>query len=133
MNKVKVTSELLYNEQDGYLLKIKLRNAGNKQLSIYKGNLPWESTQRLLLIAVTTDPEYTPLKEHVYIDDPGPEIMTLSKDETVEGKILLKDRFPDIKQALKKNSVIVFWNYKLDIINNKNADRYGGWFLLDKL
>lgn len=107
-------------------MKLKLRDA----VSLYKAALPWGSRYSMIIIAAKLNASAEQLEQRLFIDDPGPTIITIKPGELLSGKISLRKRFPSIYDAAKKNDLIIFWSYGLKDINNASLGRVGGWLIL---
>jgi hypothetical protein len=116
-----------------YALHVTLTSKSTEPVTLYEYSLPWKGWYSILLVAVKTDAQGTPIDKSFPIDDPGPARITIEPGETLTGKISLISRFPGFLEALKDWDIIVFWSYQLQPIDAAPLQRVGGYVLFPKL
>jgi hypothetical protein len=69
------------------------------------------------------------LEQNVVAGDPSPEKISLDPNESVSGDINLTEVFKDLKGAIRKSDIHLFWAYRSP--EGLNLPRWsGGWILL---
>jgi hypothetical protein len=114
------------------LLGLSLRYMGEKEISIYQWELPWETSHSILLLAVKSNGE-------VLDRDFGPEDPVFSRSpllkpgDALHGEIELYGQFRGLAEALREREINLFWSYQLKPNGAKDPlPRVGGWLLLPK-
>jgi hypothetical protein len=108
-------------------LRVTLQSGAEVPVTFYRSLLPWGNRYSMVLEAVT--PTREPLKQNLYIDDPGPGRVTLEPKAALSGDVDLQKMFVGLDKALKKSDVIVFWAYKAP--NGLGIPTWsGGWVLI---
>jgi hypothetical protein len=130
--RVAVTAQVV-QEGTEYILKLKIKNKGADALKGFKHALPWGGRYSMTVIAVETSTiEGRPLPPVHYIDDPTTAQFSIPAHGEVSGSVSLSKRFPSLAEALSRKDVEVFWGYQLPTIEQKRANRVGGWILVPK-
>jgi hypothetical protein len=117
-------------------LVLTLRNAGDRDLTLFNGYLPWRFWHSMTLKAVEDAPgaPCLPGPRLVPIQDPVSATTTIKPGRSVAGQIDLRERFPGIEKALRRTDVIVFWSYQGRVTGPMSAtvplQRVGGWLLV---
>jgi hypothetical protein len=123
---IAVQAKILPALAHGPILEISMTNVGDQAISLFKANLPWSTRHALLLVPVTADQKAKRLDEALYIDDPGPGVVTLSPSQVLSGRIDLGRRFPGLRDALQRSDVILFWSYETELSNDAKTNRVNG-------
>ncbi len=121
-----VEAQILYDE-DNINLKMILKNEGNSPLIFNEVYLPWRPTPTMIFCVIPLDDKRAPLRELTTIEDPGITLVKLKPGETLDGKILLQERFPEINNFLRKD-ILIFWNYYIPNVGKEK--RIGGWLII---
>ena len=74
------------------LLSMSLTNGSKKYMEFYKSDLPWGTKSSIVLVLVSNSPDPEMIKPALYIDDPGPDL--LSVDASAEGRRVHKPTAP---------------------------------------
>jgi hypothetical protein len=114
-------------------LQFKLINTGRRPLKLFKSYLPWGILDSIILVAVTNDASVTRIDEALYIDDPGPETITIAPSKEVTGTVDLVKRFPNLLKMLHDHSVIVFWSYQTTSVDGGQSNRVSNSILLSPM
>lgn len=129
-----VVAVSLDRSQSDLGMMIQLTSKSKGPLRIYESDLPWAHWNSLVLTAVKPKRGGEVLKNPraLPIDDPGPRTLVLAPGTTVQGRISLDKRFPDISQEIQRSDILIFWSYQLTPIDAAQLERAGGWFLIPK-
>jgi len=60
------------------------------------------------------------------------EPIVLEPGQSLEGELLLNDRFPSLPEAVKRNDVILFWSYQAPTRIYRDSERVGGMIVIPK-
>ncbi|MFZ1744760.1 MAG: hypothetical protein WBO24_19445 [Nitrospirales bacterium] len=130
---VKMNVVLEQPSEGKFFLNIALTNTAKVPLSFYQHDLPWEFRYSLQVLAVKAFLPEGILEESLPVVDPGGlKEVQLKPDETLHGKISLDKRFHALAQDAKKQDIIIFWTYQLELVDGSQLDRLGGWLLIPK-
>ena len=114
------------------VLRLRLRNTGTNDMLIPLGELPWDRYAMTMVLVKGNDPFSVPLKQETGIADPPPgPPHRVKSGQTLEGRINLNHRFPDLEDHLRRGEVLFFWSYKCPA-KDSSIDRIGGWFVLPR-
>jgi hypothetical protein len=112
-------------------LRMTLTNTGKREIEIYRSDLPWGIKSSIVLVLVPNTPDPEMIKPALYIDDPGPDLVSIGSSQTVSGSIDLQHRFPDLAKALSRRDVLVFWSYRGELKDGATTYRASGSVLLE--
>jgi hypothetical protein len=108
-------------------LHFRLTNTAGKAVVIRKGDLPWGNRYAILLVVTPNDGVGECLSPLLPIDDSGPGTIRIRAGESREGRISLEERFPTLRESLKKRDLLILWSYQLRPQNDSPFPRvYGG-------
>ncbi len=115
-------------------IEISLTNKASKSFECFEASLPWRYAHCLTLVLVGQDHRRTqlPYAGPKLIDDPSAAVVQVQTNETLKGTISLKERFPDIDQAINEHGIDVFWAYQPKSLSDRSFKRVGGWFEIPK-
>jgi len=120
--------QVALDSQNSLSLVVTVRSRAEVRVTLAKWRLPWGNQRSMLLVPVSRDGECI---DNKYFAEEYPEYEKVSIDAngTVSGKIDLQKVIPELREALKKSDVHLFWTYKapeeLHI-----AHWSGGWILV---
>lgn len=115
------------NPQKSLYLRVTLRSRAETSVTFYQERLPWGNRYSILLVAVSSDGQC--LQQIFPIDDPRMEKVTFVPGAYLSGDIDLGDFFKDLKGALRKSDVNLFWAYEAPA-ELQIAHHSGGWILI---
>lgn len=102
---------------------------GSKPIEIYESDLPWGAVSMQVFM---NNGRHTEVQRLGYINDPGPDKLTLLPDHVYRSKVNLAAIFRDIGSLLKKNSITVEWSYTLTPIHGNPFPTVSGSFVIDR-
>jgi hypothetical protein len=130
---VSVTAHLIVDATDGPILEVELTNMEAVPIEMNEDGLPWGIRDSLFLVAFQFNVLQEQLKQQLYIDDPGPAVVTIGPGDKLSGRIKLSERFDDLVAIAKNKPVIFFWSYPYMWSEAVGVtQRSGGWVLLPK-
>ncbi|MGB3563686.1 MAG: hypothetical protein WBH85_06875 [Thermoanaerobaculia bacterium] len=95
-------------------------NQSSERLTFTRDRLPWNSTGQLALVAVHEHDLQTLVKQLFPIEDSFDfSRVTLAPGETLSGTLHLGKYFPDLKNVLKDNSILLFWSYTVITLDDE--------------
>jgi hypothetical protein len=109
---LRVQAKVKQGSLERIVLVFSVQNLGDKDIKLYFADLPWGIQSTLILVPVTNDAAAERIPESRFIDDPGPNTVSIAPKEVLTGSINLLDRFPTLARKLKEHAVIVFWSYR---------------------
>ena len=108
-------------------LHVTLKIGADSRVTLYSSQLPWGNKYSMILMAAL--PNGQSLKKELTIDDPSPRQASLDPEVPVSGDINLGSVFGDLKEALRKSDVQLFWAYEAPA--ELHIARWsGGWILI---
>ena len=118
--------------ESNLVLRLRLTNAGTNTLLIPLGYLPWNLYAMTLVLVEADDPFSRQMKQESGIADPLPgEPHQVKSGQTIEGRIDLTRRYPDLAEKIKRTDVLVFWSYHCPT-EGLSSERVGGWLILPR-
>ncbi len=126
----------LLEKNNHHKLNIKLTNRGLEDIFIHEAYLPWStSSLSMVLIAVVDKPPYDNFLMSGGRTSNYYGYAKIKNDEMVSGVIDLSTKFRYLKETLKNEKVILFWNYKPKHKQNKKGKicdnkRKGGFVVI---
>ena len=121
--------------KDNSTLMVQVQNTSRKPITMRESRLPWAWRYSMLLKAFEADALGTPLDEVFPIADrPVMDDFVRAPKRVLKGEIDLPSRFPQLREVLEKDDVILFWSYPLPVSGSGEdvKQRLGGWFLLSR-
>jgi hypothetical protein len=113
-------------------LTVEIQNNSGVEIVASKDSLPWEWRYSLWIKAYAADAGGSPLDERLPISDPSrTESVRMAPGSSMEGHIDLESRFPDLRTALEKHDVVIFWSYQPEF-EPIRVPRMAGWFTIPK-
>lgn len=125
-----VNVEYINQASGKHEMNIQLKNISNKDLKILKYDLPWLSISNIVLVAVEAKIPRKLLKQYYEESLPSIDEIIIKKGEIISGRIILSNIFPDLKNTLKKDDVIIFWSYAMGLTPGLSKERYGGYLFI---
>lgn len=117
----------LQKSENDLFLHIKLENHGKEEVKVPKHYLPWMSSESMRIFLVNATKNYNTTRQMFTIDDPGVDIVNIESGKSLEGKIDLRNYFPDLNIEGNKDELLFFWTYLLEPKNeNQESKRFGG-------
>ncbi len=116
------------DSQKPLTLNVTVRSHSETRVALAKWRLPWGNQRSMLMVPVSRDGECI---DNKYFAEEYPEYEKVSIDAngTVSGKIDLQKVIPELREALKKSDVHLFWTYKAPE-ELRIAQWSGGWILI---
>lgn len=110
----------LHNWHD---LLVELGNVTDNPVELRAASLPWEWRYSMWVKAFEDDATGSPLDERLTVADLpiNNEQVSLLPRTLLQGNIDLRNRFPELEDALKRRDVIIFWSY-IPVLGNGNHD-----------
>jgi hypothetical protein len=108
------------------IVEFKLKNTGYQPISLYASDLPWGVRTSIMLVPVLLGADQAPLEPALYIDDPGPAVVIIAPAATLHGSVELVSRFPRLPAVLKERGVMLFWSYRVNLIDGRATVRQSG-------
>src|SRR5882672_879483 len=87
-----------------------LLSHASTRINVYKGDLPWMSQHRMILVVVRPSGEC--VRRDVVIGDPPPGGISLNPDESLSGDINLTAAFKDLHDDIRRSELHLFWAYE---------------------
>jgi len=108
-------------------LHITLRSGADKQVEIYRSQLPW-ATRYSMVVAVVR-PSGECLEKILAIEDPPVGKISVEPKQALTGELNLEKIFKGVEQARKKSDIHLFWAYQSP--SELGIARWlGGWILI---
>lgn len=112
-------------------LEIEIENNSLENVSLEGGHLPWiNNIFGVSLIVQVVGPKQDILDQIYGIAD-SDSIIKIKSKEKIKGVVNLKERFLSFEPALKKNDLVLYWNYILKPVGGERKI-YTGAILLTK-
>ena len=113
-------------------LAVEIQNKSGVEIVASKDSLPWEWRYSFWVKAFVVDAGGSPVDERLPISDPSrTESVRIAPGARMEGHIDLESRFPDLRAALEKHDVVIFWSYQPEF-EPIRAPRVAGWLTIPK-
>lgn len=113
-------------------LAVEIQNNSGVEIVASKDSLPWEWRYSLWVKAYSVDAGGSPLDERLPISDPSRiERVRMPPGSRLEGHIELESRFPELRTALEKHDVVIFWSYQPEF-EPVRMSRLAGWLTIPK-
>lgn len=117
-----------------HLLHVRLTNNASTPFTMFDAALPWKWRYAMIIVPVQTDLYGTIIQdENQPIDDPVPELITISPGETIEGTIDLDDRIAKLSDTLRTADVLLLWSYDVRPARTISHERVSGVILINRL
>lgn len=111
-------------------LKLVLKNVSARNVTLFRGSLPWATHDSMLILGIADAPDGKPLPfVPPPIEDPWPFTINLKPGQELRGEIDLHRRLEGVVQALSRNDLFVFWTYKAESPDS-DFPRIGGWLVI---
>ena len=109
-------------------LSVTVRSRAEGRVALAKWRLPWGNQRSMLFVPVSRDGACI---DNKYFAEEYPDYEKISIDAsgTISGKIDLEKVIPELREALKKSDVHLFWAYKAPE-ELRIAHWSGGWILI---
>lgn len=127
---------LLKEDKSSILLHVKLTNKGKIPFPTYSGFLPWVNYDvfQILLIPFTNTSGNilfdNNIKQILTIADPISSLKFIFPKKTIEGYIVLNERFPNKEiELFKRKNVLICWGYPLFRYGEINSIWYQGYIV----
>jgi hypothetical protein len=91
-------------------LGVTLQSIAATRTTIFKGDLPWMSQHRMILVLVGPSGEC--VRRDEVIGHPPPGEILLNPNETVSGDIKLSVAFKDFDRDVRRSELHLFWAYE---------------------
>jgi hypothetical protein len=116
-------------------LMIEIENNTSYQIELDAETLPWIWRYGIWIKAFEDDAIGSSIEEKLTIADLpfSNEKVILLPHKSLSGSIDLRERFPEIQEALKGHNVVIFWNYIPRFNNGTIGSRHFGSFVIQKL
>jgi hypothetical protein len=122
-------AEIVKKRDGKYYLLMKISNASDKPISLFKDMLPWTTNSGTVILVEAHTKK--PIKQVHAITDPGPATIELRANEQIHGELCLSDCFV-LSDSPASEDVDVFWAYRLKTVDGLHSNRVGGWLLFSR-
>lgn len=114
-------------------MHVRIVNTGGSAVRLHAGSIPWLEASAMRLTAVEDTFESLPLTRAIPAGHPGPHVLTLEPQQSVEGDVRVDEHFPAIREILAGTDVIVYWSIRLEPLDAPPPHRFLGGVVFESI
>jgi hypothetical protein len=115
-------------------LLVELDSTTSNPVELRAASLPWEWRYSMWVKAFERDAVGSPLDECLTVADLSAtnDRVSLLPGKPLQGKIDLRNRFPELENVLRQHDVIIFWSYAPELANGDIEPRLSGSLVIPR-